>query len=330
VVPLRPLGIGEILDGALSTVRSNWKVLLGTAALVVGAYSLVSFILDLTLLSDLSTSTTTYDDAGFRQVDFNFGALFALVPAYFLEWVSLLVVAAVCSAVVGRAVLGERPSWTQAWDLTRPHLLKLVGVALLSWLAFSAGLILCGVGEIYPWVVFSLAVPALILERGKVTGSLGRSFSLVRGGWWRTFWILVLGVIIELVITFAISVPLLLVSGVATGMFNGTYTGADVGSAAVSALSSFLVGVITWPFVGCLVAVIYVDRRMRKEGLDLELQRAAGVAPAANYPPPALAPTYPPPAPAPAYPPPPPPPYQPLYPQPPATPPDPPREPPPA
>jgi hypothetical protein len=287
VVALRPLGIGEILDGALSTVRSNWKVLLGSAGLIVGAYSLISFIVDLTLLSEVSTSTSTYDDAGFRQVDVNFGGFLALLPSTLIEFVALLALTTVCSAVVGRAVLGERPTWSQAWRLARPHLLKLLGVAVLAWLAIVAASILCGIGEIFPWVVFSLSVPALVLERGGVTGSLGRSFSLVRGAWWRTFWLLVLGLIIYLVITFAVEVPLLLVSGVATGIFNGAYAGgADVGSAAISALSRFLSGTITWPFLGCLVAVMYVDRRMRTEGLDLELQRATGVAP----PPPAYQP----------------------------------------
>ncbi len=280
VVPLRPLGIGEILDGALSTVRSNWKVLLGSAGLIVGAYTLIVFILDLTLLSNLSTSTTTYDDAGFRRVDLNVIGFLALIPSNLIEFVALLALTTVCSAVVGRAVLGERPGWSQAWAIARPQMGKLLGVALLAWLAIAAASLLCGIGEIYPWVVFSLAVPALVLERGRVTGSLGRSASLVRGAWWRTLWLLVLGLVIYLVITFAIGVPLLLISGVATGIFSGTYAGgADVGSAAVSALSGFLSDTITWPFLGCLVAVMYVDRRMRTEGLDLELQRATGIAP---------------------------------------------------
>ncbi len=291
VVPLRPLGIGEILDGALSTVRSNWKVLLGSAGLIVGAYTLIRFILDLTLLSDLSTSTTSYDDAGFRRVDVNFTGFFALLPSTLIEFVALLALTTVCSAVVGRAVLGERPEWSQAWAIARPQLGKLLGVAFLAWLAIAAASLLCGIGEIYPWVVFSLAVPALVLERGRVTGSLGRSASLVRGAWWRTLWLLVLGLVIYMVITFAIGVPLLLVSGVATGIFNGTYAGgADVGSAAVSALSGFLSDTITWPFLGCLVAVMYVDRRMRTEGLDLELQRATGIAPPPAY---QAAPAYP-------------------------------------
>ncbi len=293
VVPLRPLGIGETLDGALSALRSNWKVLLGSAALIVGAYALISFILDLTLLSDVSTSTTTFSDSTGTNVDFHFASLFGFLPSTLVELVALLALTAVCSSVVGRAVLGERPTWSQAWERTTPHLAKLLGVAVLAWLAILAGSLLCGVGAIYPWVVFSLSVPALVLERGGATASMGRSFALVKGAWWRTFGTLVLGLVIYLVISFAISLPLLIISGAATGLFSGTYSGgADVTTAAVSALAGFLAGVISWPFLGCLVAVIYVDRRMRTEGLDLELQRASGAVPQPAYPP--APPTYPP------------------------------------
>ncbi len=37
---------------------------------------------------------------------------------------------------------------------------------------------------------------------------------------------------------------------------------------------------VTWPFTSVATALVYVDRRMRREALDLELARAAGVAPA--------------------------------------------------
>jgi hypothetical protein len=33
---------------------------------------------------------------------------------------------------------------------------------------------------------------------------------------------------------------------------------------------------VTWPFTAVATALLYVDRRMRREALDLELARAAG------------------------------------------------------
>jgi len=307
VVPLRPLGVGEILDGALSTVRSNWKVLLGSAALIVGAYALLDFILQLTLLSDTSFATRTYDFNGNERIDFNGGGFAALVPLLLVEFLAVLAVTAICAAVTSRAVLGERPTWQQTWERVRPQLGRLIGVGLLTALALTAGALVCGIGIVYPWVIFSLAVPALVLERTGVTRALGRSNGLVRGAWWRTFWLLLLGYLLTEVITFAISLPVLFLGGAFNGIFSGTYTnGQDVGLVALSALAGFLVGIVTWPFLGCLVTVMYVDRRMRTEGLDLELQRAVGVPttyppqtyPPQPYPPQAYPPpTYPPPGP---------------------------------
>jgi hypothetical protein len=280
VIPLRPLGIGEILDGALSTVRSSWKVLLGSAALVVGAYALLEFILQLVLVGDTGFARTTYDIDGNPSFDVNWAAYLSLVPLQLLQLLGKLVVTAVCAVVTSRAVLGERPSWDQTWERVRPHLGRLLGVGVLVALAYGAGLLLCGIGIVYPWVVFSLAVPALVLERTRVTRALGRSNELVRGAWWRTFWLLLLGYLLVAVISFAVSLPFLLFGGAFNNIFSGTYTGGqDVGMTALTALSGFIVGVVTWPFVGCLVSVIYVDRRMRSEGLDLELQRATGMAP---------------------------------------------------
>ena len=48
----------------------------------------------------------------------------------------------------------------------------------------------------------------------------------------------------------------------------------------MTAFGTIVAAAITWPFTAVATALLYVDRRMRREGLDLELARAAGVAPA--------------------------------------------------
>ena len=307
MVALRPLGVGEILDGALSTVRSNWKVLLGATALIGGAFALLDFILQMTIVNGSSFMVNSFD--GTTQA--NFTVLGGLLPLELLEFLALLTVTSVCAAVTSRAVLGERPTWDQTWDRVRPQLGRLLAVGLLAFLAIAAGTFACVIPGIFVWVIFSLCVPVLVLERTAVTRALGRSNELVKGAWWRTFGILLLGYLLSAVINFAISIPLL-VLGAAGSIFTGSVgNGQDVGLAALSALAGFLVSVIVWPYLGCLVSIMYVDRRMRMEGLDLELQRAAGMTAAASgYPtaPPPPPPQYPPPSqyPPPPYPPPPP------------------------
>jgi Membrane domain of glycerophosphoryl diester phosphodiesterase len=328
VIPLRPLGVGEILDGALSTVRANWKVMLGSALVVVGVGQVVSFLLNISVLGNLGSSST-FDDNGVPRTGFGGGGIVVLLLSIGVQYAALLVLGGLCTVVVGRAVLGEQPTFAVAWAQLRPHLLKLFGVAILTTLAVIAGLVLCIVGAVWVGVGLAVAVPALILERGRVTESLGRSWNLVQGGWWRTFGILLLGVVIIYVIQLAVSIPLLVVSFVLSGVFSDPSGPTSlVPVEAFSALAGIIAGTITYPFQASMTALIYVDRRMRKEGLDLELQRASGTTPAPptpapGYEPPANAqpgysqqPGYPPPPPG--YPPPPPsyaPQYQQPYPQ---------------
>jgi len=46
--------------------------------------------------------------------------------------------------------------------------------------------------------------------------------------------------------------------------------------AASTALAVLLSSIITLPFLAGVTSLLYIDRRIRREALDLELQRAAG------------------------------------------------------
>ena len=53
----------------------------------------------------------------------------------------------------------------------------------------------------------------------------------------------------------------------------------------VTSLGTIVASAVTWPFTAVSTALIYVDRRIRREALDIELARAAGVsAPAPGAP----------------------------------------------
>src|SRR5919202_608052 len=50
IVPIRPLTVGEILDGAFQAVRSNARTMVGTAAAVVAAVTVLSLVPEALLL----------------------------------------------------------------------------------------------------------------------------------------------------------------------------------------------------------------------------------------------------------------------------------------
>ena len=51
VIPLRPLGLGEILDGSFATIRRNPKATLGIAAIIVTISAVITSALTLNLVS---------------------------------------------------------------------------------------------------------------------------------------------------------------------------------------------------------------------------------------------------------------------------------------
>src|SRR2546429_6302905 len=67
VIPLRPLGVSEILDGAISTMRAHPKVILGVSAIVATISQLLITLTTYPLLDDVNRASrlggpaTTHD-----------------------------------------------------------------------------------------------------------------------------------------------------------------------------------------------------------------------------------------------------------------------------
>ncbi len=138
------------------------------------------------------------------------------------------------------------------------------------------GLALVFVGAIYVFVLLAFATPVFVLEKTTVTGALSRSAELVRGSWWRTFGIGLLGGIVAVIIGGLIQLPFALFAARSAGLFTTTpSTDVSVGSEVLLTVGRIVGGTITTPIIAGTIALLYVDRRMRREGLDLALAQTA-------------------------------------------------------
>lgn len=308
VIPLRPLGVGEILDGAVTTIRRNLGAMLGLSAVVAAVTQLLSTGGLVWLFGD----QVTEPDLGLSDGDNNVEAiehLSAAIPGViigaFVTMIATVFLTGVLTVVVGQAVLGRRLSAREAWHQAKGRLLRLLGLTflyLLVWLsplfALFAVVVLVAVADIsgaliilavlaalvccvWLYVRYALSLPALMLETSEARGgapirvveSLRRSARLVRGSWWRVFGILVLITFIVWLIGQVVAVPFGL-SGVIGG---GAFGGSAFTWFALNALAGMIAATITAPFSAAATALLYIDRRIRREGLDIELARVAGV-----------------------------------------------------
>lgn len=275
VIPLRPLLLGEILEGAVATLRRYAGVVFGSAAVVALVSAAVYYAADLWLL-DATSPATVIDAEASPEVQLEqamtqlenalpqFGvlALITLVTQTFLS--GLLTV------VVGKAVLGHAIGVRQAWEELRPRLLPLLGLTFVVTLAVMVGSALFIVPGVWLYALLSLATPALVLERARVGAALRRSVALVQGAWWRVFGVLVVAVLITWVLSYLIQWPF----GMAIDpqAFERGYTPQEL---LIREAGGAVARTITVPFSAAVTALLYIDQRMRRENLADELSRAA-------------------------------------------------------
>jgi hypothetical protein len=305
VVPLRPLTVGELLDGAVKVIRRYPRPALGISAVVAIVTTVVNLLVVLGF--DLGSLTNQLRSGeGGTSVTVGSGSpggSAASVPGALIAVLAGLVLTGALVVVVGKAVLGKPTTFAEVWAEVRPRLLSLLGLAILTGLlvvapAVAGGLVLAVaiaaaggaglllgipallaglVGTAYLYGRLSLAPAALVLEKARIRTALSRSGELVKGSWWRVFGILLLTSIIGTIVSSVLVVPLALLGGIAAFSSDAT-TGSVALFVILTQIGSGLASFLVSPFTAGVRALLYVDRRMRAEGLDLTLQQAASQA----------------------------------------------------
>ncbi|WP_153451876.1 DUF7544 domain-containing protein [Streptomyces smaragdinus] len=219
------------------------------------------------------------------------------------------------------SVVGQRLTVREAWRRAHSRAWACVGTALLTGLIVmvpviaavvvivilaatvgqsSVGLvvllgILLGLGAlgyaVWMGIRLSMGPVAVVLEAASPVTALRRSAQLVRGSWWRIFGIMLLGYLIASVASQVVQIPLQIILPLA-GIGLGTSDSAEAGLVVVLLLMllvmavSMIASVFVNAFMQLVIGVLYVDRRIRTEGLAPALLEAAGVAAAPPQDPP--------------------------------------------
>ena len=271
---LRPLAVGEILDVSIKIFVSHWRTLLTAALVVVVPVQIVITILtaDYTVQSfDLGTDTSQTPEETLEEINEYLGGL---VISGVLQMLAVVLASAACFRAIAQAYLGEQVQWRSslAYALRRtPQLLLITLLYLVGCLVATIFFIAPGV---WLYIAWAFAVPVLLVEGIGGRRSLGRSFALVKGRWWRTFGVLILGLVLALIVSTVIQGVFFI------GMFAGSDN--DLLVLFLSAIAGIAGLAITTPFQAALLAVVYFDLRVRKEGFDLQLlaERIGGSVPA--------------------------------------------------
>ncbi|BCI55577.1 membrane protein [Mycolicibacterium litorale] len=304
VIPLRPLGLSDIFNGAINYIRRNPKATLGLTAIVVVAAQLVALILQIVIplvsTGDIGPAVTGEATSAGDVAALSVSSLAGSITTALAS----VVLSGMLTVIVGRAVFGADITVGEAWQRVKGRLLALLGFTALEALAILLLIVLVVVAVIVadaaggglaaflvgaplvlatiPLVVYvatSLVfTPALIvLERLGIVAAAKRSFALVKKDFWRVLGIWVLAALVAAVIAGAVGVPFSF-----AGQLLASGSGSDGGAVAgliLIAIGGAVGQILTAPFSAGVVVLLYTDRRMRAEAFDLVLQTGAAAGP---------------------------------------------------
>lgn len=321
LIPLRPLQFSEVLGAAFRALRRNPKPTYGAALIVYGITVIATAVIaGLVTWSSLQRITSADpNDVDTIMAGTMLGFVAATIVPMILSVIGTAVLQGVLVVEVASASLGDKLTLRKLLARVRGRIWALIGWAFLLvivgtialvglvFLAVIVGVVLGGFGgailgtligvlgglgllvlSVWLGTKVSLVPSVMVLERASLRQSITRSWSLTNDHFWRTFGVQVLILLIINIAIQIISTPLSLVAGLSLGLVDPN--GSNAGTALTVGIILTVISYVITIAIGALGAVvqsaapalIYLDLRIRKEGLDLELiryieQRQAGV-----------------------------------------------------
>ena len=258
--------VGEVL-GVGWTILKRHIGQLGGAAVLVSALSTAVTFGCLALTGSLST----FAEAGWlddlltgKSTSVPAGIVLASLLGLLITTSGAPVIAGLATAYAGAGALGKDGRGAVAERL-RGRWPVLIGTALAVGLAVAVGLMLLVVPGVFAYVILVLAAPVVVMERSAAGAAIRRSAALTRGHRGR-----ILG-----------AVAVTTISGVLAGAVASALVGGlvgqtgSVGALLLTEFVSVVVGGLAAAWTGAVVAVLYIDIRIRTEHLDQALRYAA-------------------------------------------------------
>ncbi|MDO5672183.1 MAG: glycerophosphoryl diester phosphodiesterase membrane domain-containing protein [Actinomycetaceae bacterium] len=309
IIPLHPLTIGEILNGAFAALRAHPGLLFGVSlivwSIIAALQAAITYIFFPDSLKSFDPETmssgATEDLMTMTQNNLMSSAVSGVIIG-----VATLILTGLFMNVVAALVIGKKLSGQSAWEKTKPQLWRIIvwpiltGVlsvlavtvlgglmvlvgagistgssdALGSQLALLTvlliGLPVIGIATVFFAVRLAFVVPVIVLENQGIFASVKRSWTMTKGFFFR---LLGIGILVQLLLA-----ALMMAWGFLIGIVGMAVLLATSATGLFMAISTFLntliVGLFT-PFHVAALGITYIDIRMRREGLGNVLLRAS-------------------------------------------------------
>ena len=301
IIPLRPLTVGELFNGAFQAVRVNPQTMFGFAFAIMAVVGLVQAFFASSSTSSLTRALTSGDT---DDLIYSLGSSMGSLVTDGLTLLATAFLSGMLALTVWDAVLGRKSSPADAWHRFSPRFVPVLLATLLIGIIEFVVIVLVLLVFMIPFflvvvntasarsydsasasiggalsilflmivalivvacfltVKFAFTSSAVVLEGLGPVDALKRSWALSKGSFWR-----ILGRI------WLIGIVTGLISGV-LGAVVGAILGVGAAAAdsvgllvAFSAFLSALLSAVVIPVQSSFYTLMYLDERMRKENL---------------------------------------------------------------
>lgn len=303
---------GTLFGTPFRVLRHNPRATVG-GALIVQLITTVAtvFIVGLTtvfaVLRIVTADRSSTSDASLIEAGSIAVLILATLLAVIVTMIGTALVQGLVASEVSHGALGEKLTLRGLWHATHGRRWRLIGwtallaagltlaigtVVGLAVAAAAAGSVLAtvliavfgGLGVIVLLVWLStktaLTPSAIVIEKTGVGAGILRSWTLTRRSFWKTFGVLALVSVVCSVASSVITVPLQLIYYIVLALISPTGTiqdggaiGVTIGYYVISLIVGTLVGSVTSVVQSAAATTVYLDLRMRREGLDADLRR---------------------------------------------------------
>jgi hypothetical protein len=252
-VQLRPLSFGEVLDGAFTLYRRHFATFFVTALLPQLPVILI-------WIAYIAVAGGKLDPA--LQTAFTFGAL----P---FVWLGAVLIDGALVQQSSAAYLGAPVTRRDGYALAFRRFFPMLATAILYWIAVFVGYMFFIVPGVLMMIMFFASSQVTALEGTWGPQALSRSHSLADGAWGRIFG---LGLVLWLIVYMPVIATGVGVSVAGPGYFAtmGKVASSPVFTAGTQIVGALVKALIT-PLLTLGMTLQYFDRRVRSEGLDLEM-----------------------------------------------------------
>jgi hypothetical protein len=263
-VSLRPMTVADVLDGGFAVLKARPRRILAITSVFVVPTHLLAAYLQRDLMGPFGVADLLTEDPTVlnEQAEADpTGQLLATLLVSVIPAVALVCIAAAIAHLVSQWTMGRDAPAGEMVDAVRRRWWPLLVTFVVVKLAEAVSLLGCYLGIVFVMPLFVAVAPVIGVERCGAGEALRRSVRLTRARYFPTLGLVLLMAVVSTLLGDALSaVPSVLAAWI--GLEDGW---------PLLALGSIVSDIVVLPFVAAATVLLYLDLRVRTEGLDIEM-----------------------------------------------------------